>query len=357
MSYALCFLLVLGQSPLDIVRKAPVYPDPARLLVVRDGEGLLRAVKTPDDWKIRRQHIVLGLEDAMGVFREARRPPSPQELPLDMNVEAEETLARVVRKRISFVAEPGDRVPAYLLLPRDLVGKAAAVLCLHQTTAMGKGEPAGVGGKPSLQYALELAERGYVTLAPDYPNFGDHRFDPYAHGYASGSMKAIRDNVRAVDLLESLSEVDPGRIGCMGHSLGGHNTLFTAAFEPRLKAMVSNCGFNAFAHYYKGDLKGWSSKTYMPRIAALGGWQNMPFDFHGVVAAMAPRPFLAIAPLRDSNFEVEGVREAMGSAREVYKLLGVEERLQAEYPDCEHDFPLAQRQRAYAWMDRWLRGK
>jgi tripartite-type tricarboxylate transporter receptor subunit TctC len=43
------------------------------------------------------------------------------------------------------------------------------MLCLHQTTRIGKGEPAGVGGKTDLQYARELAERGYVTLAPDYP--------------------------------------------------------------------------------------------------------------------------------------------------------------------------------------------
>jgi predicted dienelactone hydrolase len=170
-------------------------------------------------------------------------------------------------------------------------------------------------------------------------------------------MKAIRDNVRAVDLLQSLPEVDPERIGCMGHSLGGHNTMFTAAFEPRIKVMVSNCGFNAFEHYYGGDLKGWSSKTYMPRIASFGGWKGMPFDFHEVVGAFAPRPFLAIGPLGDSNFEVKGVREAMESAKEVYKLLGVPERLAAEHPDCEHDFPPEMREKAYGWFDRWLRAK
>ena len=167
-------------------------------------------------------------------------------------------------------------------------------------------------------------------------------------------MKAIEDNVRAVDLLTSLPEVDPERIGCIGHSLGGHNTLFTAAFDPRIRVMVSNCGFTAFGSYYGGDLTGWSSKTYMPRIPSYGGWRNMPFDFHEVVAALAPRPFLAIAPISDSNFEVKGVREVMESAGGVYRLLGAGEKLALLTPDCGHDFPPEAREKAYGWFDRWL---
>ena len=337
---------------------APVrYPDHSKLLVVRDAAGGEREVTSAEDWKARRAHIVAGLEDAMGPFAGPPGARKPSDVPLELKVEGEETLERFVRRRVSYQSLDGERVPAYLLLPRTRDGRLPAVLCLHQTTAIGKGEPAGVGGKESLHYAAHLAARGFVTLAPDYPNFGDHPFDTYGKGYVSGSMKAIRDNSRAVDLLVSLPEIDPERIGCMGHSLGGHNTLFTGVFEPRLKAFVTNCGFNAFRHYYKGDLKGWSSKTYMPRIPGYGGWERMPFDFHEVLAALAPRPVLAIGPLHDDNFAVEGVREAVSSARDVYRLLGAEERLEAEHPDCAHDFSPAMRERAYAFFDRWLARK
>jgi dienelactone hydrolase len=228
------------------------------------------------------------------------------------------------------------------------------VLCLHQTVAIGKAEPAGLGGNANLRYAQELAERGYVTLAPDYPNFGEYRCDPYARGYASGSMKAIWNNIRAVDLLQGLPEVDAGRIGCIGHSLGGHNAMFTAVFDRRLKAIVSSCGFTAFARYYGGDLAGWTGPAYMPRIKAIGRPEKMPFDFHEVVAALAPRAFFANAPLRDANFDNEGVREVMRAAADVYRLLGVPERLDAVYPDTGHDFPPAQREQAYRFLDRWL---
>ena len=60
------------------------------------------------------------------------------------------------------------------------------------------------------------------------------------------------------------------RIGVIGHSLGGHNAIFTALFDGRIKAVVSSCGFNAFPFYYKGNIAGWSHQGYMPRLSAIG---------------------------------------------------------------------------------------
>ena len=57
----------------------------------------------------------------------------------------------------------------------------------------------------NMHYALELAQRGFVTLSPDYPSLGEHWFDfENSPEYASGSMKAVWNNVWAVDLLASL---------------------------------------------------------------------------------------------------------------------------------------------------------
>jgi predicted dienelactone hydrolase len=170
-------------------------------------------------------------------------------------------------------------------------------------------------------------------------------------------MKAIWNNMRAVDLLQARPEVDPRRIGVIGHSLGGHNAMFTAAFDDRLAAIVSNCGFTSFPKYYGGKLKGWTSDRYMPLIASKYSMDpaRMPFDFSDVVMAFAPRPFLASSPLHDDNFEVSGVRDVMASARPVYEKLGAGDRLQANYPDCSHDFPPEARRVAYEFLDRWLK--
>ena len=56
-------------------------------------------------------------------------------------------------------------------------------------------------------------------------------------------MKGIVNHIRAVDLLQQRDEVDPRRIGVIGHSLGGHNAMFVAAFDERLAVIVSSCGW------------------------------------------------------------------------------------------------------------------
>ena len=339
-----------GQQP------APKYLEHQQLDYVLTDKGERQSIATKADWERRRAHILANLQVVMGPLPANAKKVSP-----DLQVLEEVKLDKCVRRKISYRTEANDRVRAYLFLPQPgTTQKGPAVLCLHQTVKIGKEEPAGLGGNPNLHYALHLAERGYVTLAPDYPSFGEYEYDfAPAKGYTSGTMKAIWDNMRAIDLLQSLPEVDGNRIGCIGHSLGGHNTMFTAAFDPRIKALVSNCGFTRFHKYYNGALMGWTSDRYMPKIRTEyhNNPDEVPFDFPEIVAAFAPRAFLASSPVRDDHFEVSGVRDTIASASPVYKLLGVPDNLQANYPDSAHDFPPEAREVAYRFLDKHLKGK
>ena len=281
--------------------------------------------------------ILEAMQQVMGPL-----PKSPNTPPrITEYLSAAVDIGSAVRIKFAYEPEPGDEVPAYLFRPHRPIG--AAVLCLHQTMRMGKGHPAGLqGSPPNLRYALELAERGFVTLAPDYPNSGDYTFDPYAHGYVSATMKGILNHKRAVDLLVSLAEVNPKRIAAIGHSLGGHNAIFVAAFDPRIRAVVSSCGFTSLHKYYKGDLTGWSHKGYMPRVASVYDMSpdKMPFEFWDILAAVAPRPIFVNAPLRDANFEPSGVDDC---AAKVSNLI-------VRHPDCEHDFPTEVRLESYEFL-------
>ena len=314
-------------------------------------------VRSKDEWATRRVDTLEKLQRVMGNL------PETDSAPLDLRVLGEERVDRIRRQKITFVSEVlkgrPDRVSAYLLLPdrSATTKKMPAILCLHQTTRIGKGEPAGLGGKPDLHYALELAQRGYVTLAPDYPNFGGYEFDPYANGYASATMKGIVNHRRALDLLQSLREVDPERLGVIGHSLGGHNALFLAAFDDRVKTVVTSCGFTSFAKYMKGDLTGWSHKGYMPRISDRYGKdpKQMPFDFSDILIALAPRAIFINAPLRDDNFEVSGVRDCVAAAVPVYEaVFHAKKKLRVVYPNSAHEFPSAVRIESYKFLDRSL---
>jgi len=336
---------------------APVYTEHLDLSYYLDPKGDRQPVKTWADWEIRRQHILNQMQTVMG-----KVPDPEQPVPLQMKILEETQVGSVRRLKISYhTDDPQQRVMAYLFIPQAASPQhpVPAILCLHQTNSqIGKEEPAGIRGLPNLKYALELAQRGYVTLAPDYPSFGEYPYDFKAHPeYKSGTMKAVYDNMRAVDLLQSLDYVNGAKLGCIGHSLGGHNTMFTAAFDPRITALVSSCGFTRFHKYYGGKLKGWTSDRYMPLIHSR--YQNdpdqVPFDFTEIVASFAPRAFLACAPVSDSNFDVSGVQDVMRIAEPVYQLAGKPGHLQAVYPEAKHDFPLATRETAYQFFDRHLK--
>ena len=330
----------------------PSSIDHSRLLVYRDSTGKKHPVKTPADWSKRRKQIVNGLQQAMGKI------PSRTVLPpLDMQIHSQVNGDGFTRSTIDFITEKNDRLPALLYRPKTkILGKRTGILALHPTSPLGKHRITKDGGIPNRAYAYELAKRGHVVIAPDYPSFGDYKYDFESEDYISGTMKGIFNHMRCVDLLQSLPEVDPGRIGAIGHSLGGHNAMFVGVFDTRIKVIVSSSGWTPFHDYYGGKIDGWTSNRYMPLLKTRYGLNPdlVPFDFYEVVAALAPRAFFSSSPLRDSNFAVHGVKKAIFKALEVYRLLNQTNSLQLRTPDCEHDFPLAIRQESYRFIEQTL---
>jgi dienelactone hydrolase len=309
--------------------------------------------KTPAEWESRRKVILEGMQAIMG-----KLPGNEKRVPLDVRVEEEVDCGTYVRRLISYISEPGSRTPAYLCIPKSaLSGKPApGVLCLHPTeNTIGHKVVVGLGGKENRQYASELASRGFVTISPSYPLLANYQPEIKALGWESGTLKAVWDNIRALDLLDSLSFVKHGKYAAIGHSLGGHNSVYTAVFDSRIQVIVSSCGLDSYRDYYGGDPtkwvleKGWCQTRYMPRLA---NYQNklaeIPFDFPELLAALAPRHVLINAPLKDSNFKWESVDRVVESARRVYALHGTAHHLTVEHPDCDHDFPDAVREKAYA---------
>ncbi|MBN2024692.1 MAG: prolyl oligopeptidase family serine peptidase [Pirellulales bacterium] len=347
-------VLLLG----GVCRGADDVPPPAAgerppLLTYRSSDGQLCSVRTKDDWAIRRRRILAGMEAVMGPLPDRSAFP-----PLDVKITKQVEGDGYLRLSITYRADEDDRVPAYLYVPKDRPAgrRVAAVLALHPTSPLGKRVVDGEGPRPNRAYARELAQRGYVVLAPDYPPFGQYAYDFNKSLYASGTMKGIVNHMRGVDLLQAREEVDPTRIGVIGHSLGGHNALFVGAFDERLRAVVSSCGWTLFPDYRGGNLTGWDQPRYMPRMRDVYGLdpKRVPFDFDEVVAALAPRAFFSNSPTGDDNFDVRGVKRVEPRAREVFALLDAADRFQVRYPDCGHDFPPEIRREAYAFLDRAL---
>ena len=243
-----------GRAPDD----EPLPPLPRMpLLEYRDGTGLAHPVRRRSEWERRRRAIRAAFAEVAGPL-----PGREKRCPLRVQVLSEDDCGDFVRQDITYQSEPDGRVPAYLLIPKTaLAGKrAAGALCLHQTHAAGRKVVVGLGQSPDDEYGVELVRRGYVCLAPAYPLLADYAPDVTGLGYKSGTMKAVWDNVRGLDLLDSLPFVRGGRFAAIGHSLGGHNAIYTAVWDRRLKVVITSSDYDEYLHYMRGNLSGWTQK-------------------------------------------------------------------------------------------------
>ncbi|HEY8661716.1 MAG TPA: alpha/beta fold hydrolase, partial [Hanamia sp.] len=249
-SIAMGSFVLMGLNPIssfgNVIKKSDRF-NRTDLLVYLDSNGQKKPVTTLAEWAIKRKQILEGMQKAMGRLPDLSGLP-----PLDMEIIEQLKEDNYTRLTINFTVAENERVPAYLYIPirKNKKDRLPAMLALHETDLIGKGSVDGQGHNINLAYAKELAERGYVVIAPDYPSFGDLKeYDFKTDRYQSGTMKSIFDDMRCVDLLEAREDVDPDRIGVIGHSLGGHSALFAGAFDTRLKVVVSSCGWTLMDYY------------------------------------------------------------------------------------------------------------
>lgn len=304
------------------------------------------------DWEtIYRPAALKRMQEVMGPL-----PRHDRSRPLDVKILEEVDCGDYWRQYLTYKPEPDSIVLAYLLIPkriRESNLKTFGILCLHQTRAEGHKVVVGLADNPSDYYAVELVRRGYVCIAPPYPLLANYAPELKALGYESGTMKAIWDNIRALDLLESLPYVLPGKFGAIGHSLGGHNSLYTAVFDPRIKVVATSCGFDSYRDYMNGNIRGWASERYMPRLLNYHP-SNYPFDFHDILAAIAPRTIFVSAPLGDTNFQWDSVDRVVAAAQPVFDLYRARSRVVVEHPPIGHLFSDEMRRRAFEVIESVL---
>ncbi len=353
------FLVTIGCSP----QPGNGTLAQSELLTVLDADGHIIPVTTKAEWNQKRLQILDDMQKGMGDLPDRSGLP-----PFDLHYTDSLAVNNYKRYTINFLAAEQERVTAYLYIPTGAKQdqRIPAMLALHETDQLGKGSVDGQGKNINLAYAKELAQRGYIVIAPDYPSFGESQaYDFENDRYESGTMKGIFNHMRCIDLLQSMPEVDPERIGVIGHSLGGHNSIFVGAFDDRLKVVVSSCGWTGFDFYdigevgakkYGGRLGPWAQDRYMPLLRDKYELDadKIPYDFDEMISAIAPRVFFSSSPVNDSNFDVKGVQQVIGDVFNVYRFLDVPDHLRVYYPECKHDFPVEMRTKAYTLIDSVL---
>src|SRR5262245_47161639 len=203
-------LLALCQDGTAPVDWPALVQKPYQGLAVKD-LGLRPLLATADGMKVNRKEQWSKVRTELEHTWQARLGPAPvKPEKLDVRIEMTEHLDGYSRQLVSFLSEGDDRTRAYLLVPtgRKENEKRPAVVVFHPTTKDTLNEPVGLGKRPEMALALQLVQRGYVTLSPEcYIMKGD---GPRAQAAAlakrrpgwTGLGKMTFDASRCVDFLE-----------------------------------------------------------------------------------------------------------------------------------------------------------
>ncbi len=343
-----------GEEP---VRKRS---DPA---VIRSSwDDLLEGVRTRDDWL---EHKAVLRKRYLDLIRDQHKPDKPPpDLKRHEAVVVDDTYTRYL---ISYNVEADERAHAYLAIPLDLEGKAPGIVALHGTYKYGKRRAAGLVDNPDKAYLDHLARRGYVVIAPEHFVSG-HRIPPEGP-YETGRFyekhpewtavgKFTYEHSIAVDVLQSLPEVQADRIGALGHSLGGHGTYYLAAYDERIQAAACNCGGSFLRH--NTNVEAWARDHWYVyfrhlRPTLLAG-KLPPIDVHEIIALIAPRAFLDLFGLNDGRPLTQRQRLLMNAKiMDVYELEGASQNFAFYAHGQGHSVNHDARMLMYAWMDKHLK--
>ena len=205
-----------------------------------------------------------------------------------------------------------------------------------------------------------LIKRGFAVFAFDQLGFGTRvheakRFyDRYPKWSILGNM--IEDTRSAVDALSQLEEIDSSKIFLLGYALGAKVGVLTTAFEDRVAGVVSICGIDPL-RLDTPDKGTEGIRQYshlhglLPRLGFfLGHEDRVPFDFDEVLASVAPKPALVVAPTLDRYARLPDVQREAETAKKIYSLLGHPEALTIETPVDINRFAHRTQERAFDWL-------
>jgi dienelactone hydrolase len=325
--------------------------------------GRLEIPKDLAAWRARRAAVKKIVIESLGEV-----PPRPSRLKLS-TVRTDRKQGWRIEK---FVFDNGvdSQVPGYIAIPEDGRRRHPAILTMHGHSSSKDNM---FGYEPTSQDVAELlARKGYVVLG----------IDNYFNGERKGAGPAgpietmqrnsdqelslfklnlwlgrtlwgmmLRDEQIALDYLASRPEVDPARIGAQGMSMGSTRSWWLGAIDDRIKAVVAVACFTRYEDIIATRaLRAHGIYYFVPGLLR-------HFDSEGVMALLAPRPFLALTGDRDAGSPPEGMKKLEQILARFYALYGKSDAFRSViYPETGHVYNDDQKQKMVDWFDRHLKG-
>jgi dienelactone hydrolase len=285
----------------------------------------------------------------------------PFRTPLHPVINGTETADEYRVEKLMYESFPGHHVTANLYIPN---GKgpfpAALFFCGHEDVAKAT--------ESYQQTAILFARNGYVVLVIDPVSQAeryqlmDNAGKPLTRGGTtehtllneasnlvgeSTPKDELWDNVRSLDYLFTRPEVDTTRIGCLGNSGGGMQTIYFAGFDPRIKVMAP-CSYVA------------TRERTLELTGPADGCAQMPgeggygLEFADYLLISSPKPLLILAGRYDF-IDYRGAEEAYHEIKKAYTVLGKPDQVELFTYDDGHGISKPKREAALGWFNRWLK--
>lgn len=284
----------------------------------------------------------------------------PQKAALQMQITGEVKQDGYSIEKIVYQSFENHHVTANLYLPNES-GKFPAVLlfCGHEDVS-----------KATESYqktAILLAKNGFVVFVIDpisqservqltdengkaqtRGSTTEHTLLNLSSNLLGTSVAAYElfDNQRGLDYLVTRKEVDATKVGVMGNSGGGMQTIYFAAIDDRVKAIVP-CSYLA------------SRENTFATTGAADGCAQIPnegeqlLEMSDYLVAAAPKPTLILAGRYDF-IDYNGTLQSFDDLKKVYASLGEAEKAKLFTYDDGHGISKPKREKAVQWFRKWF---
>lgn len=318
--------------------------------VLRQEAGALSRKHRPPssvgEWLKQRKSLRRQLFSAIGSF--------PRPLGLDIQSHGMLRMDGYRICKLTYQSRSDLRVTANLFIP-DGKGPFPAVLNVHGHLLQGKIAPE-VAARGHI-----LAKEGIVTLSVDAIGAGERGTLPGIFEYHGNQQGAallsisetllgmqLYDNMRGIDLLQSLDYVDGDKIGVTGESGGGNQTMWLSALDARVKASVPVVSAGTFQAFVT-NANCWC-ETLPDGLKIAEEW--------AVLGMVAPNPLLLLTAVHEKipAFLFHEAARTYKSARRIYRLMDVESQIALRSVDAAHGYFPEMQRHMVGWFRKWLLG-
>ncbi|MCK5853493.1 acetylxylan esterase [bacterium] len=314
----------------------------------------IAACTTIAQWEKRQEKVRQLFAKVVGEF--------PSKTPLNARIVDIVEKKRYRVEKIVYESHPRFFVTAVMYIPNDLKGKAPAIVFTsgHAKEAF--------RWQSYQQVCINFVEKGFIVFAFDPVSQGERiqYFDADSKTSKVGGCTAehtyegsqclfigkslanymIWDGIRAVDYLLTRPEVDAQRIGITGHSGGGTQSSYIAAFDKRIYAVAPECFIISMKRLWE---------TIGPQDAEQVLYHGVAngLDFADLLEVRAPKPVLQITTTRDF-FSIQGARETGAEVKNVYKIFNASEKFSRIEDDAPHEVTKKNRIKRNIFFQKYL---